>query len=193
MIFIILNFAQTLSMKVFKTILLGTVFLLSSKINAQQQVIKIDTISGTELTFAMDSRVEDALTDLEDSCERTTVSRSTRNNASSGSSTAPKRVLVANRELTTAEICRRNPRISGIKIQLAVVKSNAEANEVKAFFRRRFPQLKVETDASLRPNYKVLAGSYFTKQSAASDLAKIRQHFKSAIPVQYRVFCVEAK
>jgi len=64
---------------------------------------------------------------------------------------------------------------------------------VKAYFRRRFPNLKVETDASLRPNYKILAGSYFTKASASGDLSRIKQYFKSAIPVQYRVFCVEAK
>ncbi len=179
-------------MKVFKTFLLSTVLFFSATANGQQQVITTDTLSGTELTFAMDSRIKDALNNLEESCTRTTSARSG-SSRNAGSSTAPKRVLVANRELTTAEICRKNPRISGIKIQLAVVKSNAEANEVKAYFRRRFPQLKVETDASLRPNYKVLVGSYFTKQSAASDLAKIRQHFKSAIPVQYRVFCVEAK
>ena len=86
-----------------------------------------------------------------------------------------------------------NPRIMGYKIQLAVVKSNDEAREVGMFFRRRFPNMKVEIDASLRPNYKVMAGSYLTKQSAAADLARIRAHFKSAIAIQYRVFCVEAK
>ena len=95
--------------------------------------------------------------------------------------------------MTTAEICRQNPRILGVKIQIAVVKSNEEANEVKSYFRRRFPSIKVETDASLRPNYKILAGSYFNKGTAAGDLARIRQYFKSAIPVQYRVFCAEAK
>ena len=81
----------------------------------------------------------------------------------------------------------------GYKIQLAVVKSNKEADEVGLYFRRRFPNIKVEKDASLRPNYKVMAGSYFTKQSASSDLSKIKQYFKDAIAVQYRVFCVEAK
>ena len=81
----------------------------------------------------------------------------------------------------------------GYKIQLAVVKSNEEAKEVGMYFRRRFPNMKVEIDASLRPNYKVMAGSYFTKQSANEDLKKIKPYVKSAIPVQYRVFCVEAK
>lgn len=183
-------------MKIIKLLLASTFVIFTGYFNAQQEVIKTDTLSGTELTFVMDSRVENALSDMEESCVRA-ASKSSGNvrksDGGSASSTAPRRVLVANRELTNAEICRKNPRILGVKIQLAVVKSNEEANEVKAYFRRRFPQLKVETDASLRPNYKVLAGSYISKQTAASDLAKIRQYFKSAIPVQYRVFCVEAK
>lgn len=171
-------------------------------VSGQQQVTRIDTISGTEMQMTMDSRIKNALDAMEDNCERSTYakvgsggSKTTRPSTGTGTTPAsgPKRVLVANRELTDAEICRQNPRILGIKILLTVVKSNDEANEVKAYFRRRFPYIKVETDASLRPNYKILAGSYRSKQSAASDLAKIRQYFKSAVPVQYRVFCVEAK
>lgn len=152
-----------------------------------QEVVKVDTINGTRLQVSMDSKVQNALADLEDNCDRNTRA------SVPSSSPKPARVLVPNRELTNAEICRRNPRILGYKIQIAVVKSNAEANEVKAAFRRRFPNMKVETDASLRPNYKILAGSYFTKQSASGDLARIRQSFNTAVAVQYRVFCVEAK
>lgn len=152
-----------------------------------QLVVKNDTLSGTPFTFTMDNKISDALDALEENCNR--VTKSGNNN----STKTPSRILVPSRELTTAEICRQNPRILGYKIQINVVKSNEEANEVKAYFRRRFPNLKVEIDASLRPNYKVLAGSYFSKQSASGDLSKIRQFFKSATPVQYRVFCVEAK
>ncbi|MBA5247013.1 SPOR domain-containing protein [Marnyiella aurantia] len=154
-----------------------------------QQVVKVDTINGTRLQISMDSKVQNALEDMEDNCSRNTRNSGT---ASTGT-TKPARVLVPSRELTNAEICRKNPRILGYKIQIAVVKSNTEANEVKSAFRRRFPNMKVETDASLRPNYKILAGSYFTKQSASGDLARIRQSFNTAVAVQYRVFCVEAK
>ncbi|WP_226063716.1 SPOR domain-containing protein [Kaistella polysaccharea] len=158
-----------------------------------QQVIKNDTINGTPLTVVMDQKVSDLLSDIEDKCATpNTFSGNENYDGSSTKSTTPK-ISVPERELTNAEICRRNPRIMGYKIQLAVVKSNDEAREVGMFFRRRFPNMKVEIDASLRPNYKVMAGSYFTKQSAASDLARIKQHFKSALPIQYRVFCVEAK
>lgn len=152
-----------------------------------QQVVKNDTISGTPLSISMDKKVDDLLGNLEEKC----LTGSSWNEETPKKS-APK-IAVPEKELTQAEICRRNPRIMGYKIQLAVVKSNEEAREVGLFFRRRFPNMKVEIDASLRPNYKVMAGSYLTKQSAAADLAKIRAHFKSAMAIQYRVFCVEAK
>lgn len=155
-----------------------------------QQVVKKDTLSGTELTITMDSRVNDAITNLEEKCSKVIVNNT---NFDTDVPVRPTKIYVPNRELTNAEICRKNPRILGFKIQITTVKSNEEANEVKTYFRRRFPNLKVETDASLRPNYKILAGSYFTKQSAASDLSKVKEYFKSAVPVQYRIFCAEAK
>lgn len=174
----------------YKILLLCTMLLSYSAF--AQQVEKKDTLSGTELTISMDQKLLNDLTTIEDYCDRVASNKASSNTNSSGSTTKPK-VFVADRALTNAEICRNNPRILGFKIQLAVVKSNAEANEVKEYFRRRFPSLKVETDASLRPNYKVLAGSYFTKQSAASDLKAIRKEFKSANAIQYRIFCAEAK
>ncbi|KMQ63823.1 sporulation protein [Chryseobacterium sp. BLS98] len=161
-----------------------------------QQVVQRDTLSGTELIMTMDPKVSAALEGIEGKCSKTTGGTSVReNNTDSGIVGTPKppKIYVPSRELTNAEICRKNPRILGFKIQITTVKSNEEANEVKSYFRKRFPNLKVETDASLRPNYKILAGSYFTKQSAASDLSKIREYFKSAIAVQYRIFCSEAK
>ncbi|KPH11631.1 hypothetical protein [Chryseobacterium sp. ERMR1:04] len=162
-----------------------------------QQVVKKDTLSGTELIITMDPKVSDALGSLEDKCSKVATHNSSNNtpkdNDDDSSYTRPAKIYVPNRELTNAEICRKNPRILGYKIQITTVKTNEEANEVKSYFRKRFPNLKVETDASLRPNYKILAGSYFTKQSAASDLSRVREYFKSATPVQYRIFCAEAK
>lgn len=179
---------------VFKIIAVLSLF--SSNLFDAQQVVKKDTLNGTPLSVMMDEKVNNLLSDIEDKCA-TKLSQSSGNfdneyNENSSKITTPK-ISVPEKELTNAEICRKNPRIMGYKIQLAVVKSNEEAREVGMFFRRRFPNMKVEIDASLRPNYKVMAGSYFSKQSAASDLAKIKQHFKGAIPIQYRIFCVEAK
>ena len=136
-----------------------------------QIIIQKDSIGEAELTIA-----------LENKCNK--------------SAAAPKTGSVPaapSKKLSTAEICKQNPRILGYKIQVAVVKSKAEADEIGLEFRKKFPAIKVEIDASLRPNYKVLAGSFFSKESAAPDLKKVRAEFKGATSVQYRVFCEEAK
>lgn len=151
---------------------------------AAQQVIIKDTINETPLTIMMDAKMSSALQEMEEKCKTTLPLESVKNK--------PK-VEVVEKNRSTADICRDNPRILGYKIQVALVKSNDEANRVKAYFRLKFPNIKAETDASLRPNYKVLVGSYFSKQSASGDLARIRSIFPSALPIQYRVFCVEAK
>ncbi len=157
-----------------------------------QEVVRRDTISGNIVAMSMDAKVDEMLTKAEENCNRnTTIGNGNNNNSVSGNKID--KISVPDRPQTDAEICRKNPRILGAKIQLVVVKSNEEAQQVKAYFRNRFPTIKVETDASLRPNYKILAGSYISKQAAASDLAKIKQFFKAAIPIQYSVFCVEAK
>jgi len=148
-----------------------------------QYVVKKDTLSGTELSFALDERINDALEKIEGNCNR----------ISDAPVRTPTKVLVPSRELTNAEICRKNPKIMGFKIQVVTVKSNEEARKIATEFRNNFRSLKVETDASLRPNYKILAGSYFSKQSAADDLRNVKRVYPSAIVVPYAVFCVEAK
>lgn len=161
-----------------------------------QTITKTDTLSGTEITISSSKNISDLMEKLEGACNKnTSVSNKwdNVNEKNSSSNSSEERISVPSKKLTDAEICRKNPRIMGYKIQLAVVKSNNEANEVKAYFRRRFPSIKAETDASLRPNYKILAGSYFTKASAAEDLRRIRQYFKSANAVQYYIFCEEGK
>lgn len=177
-------------MKNFVKILVIPCFFTFCSVGAQQ-VVKKDTINGTETSMTMDGRINELLGDMEANCSRSS-SGSSAGGEILNTTTAPK-ILVPSKPQTYADICKQNPKILGYKIQLVIVKSNEEANKVKAYFRNRFPTIKVETDASLRPNYKVLAGSYFTEQSASEDLAKIRQYFKSATPVQYRVFCVESK
>lgn len=167
--------------------------ILSANIFEAQQVAKKDTIAGTPLSILMDKKVSDLIGSIEDKCATNNSKESWNSDEDTASKTTPTKITIPEKEMSQAEICRKNPRIMGYKIQLAVVKSNEEAREVGMYFRRRFPNMKVEIDASLRPNYKVMAGSYLTKQSAASDLAKIKQSFDNAIAVQYRVFCVEAK
>lgn len=172
--------------------IISVLFFFAVNVIDAQLVVKNDTISGTPLSISMDKKVDDLLGNIEDKCLTAAAGKTWDNDDSTPKTSTPK-IAVPEKELTKAEICRRNPRIMGYKIQLAVVKSNEEAREVGMYFRRRFPNMKVEIDASLRPNYKVMAGSYLTKQSAAADLSKIRPYFNTALAIQYRVFCVEAK
>ena len=159
-----------------------------SGVSNAQMITKRDTIGGTPLVISMDAKINEALENADNNCDRIAAS-------SESSVTSKPKVTVPTTSTpkSKAEICRENPKMMGYKIQLAVVKSNEEAKEVGMYFRRRFPNMKVEIDASLRPNYKVLTGSYFTKQSAATDLKKVREFFDNAIAIQYRIFCVEAK
>lgn len=158
-----------------------------------QQVMRSDTISGNVLTMSMDQKISDLLSATEDKCATNIKSNDSFYGANNDNPYTPAKIIIPKESLSNAEICRRNPRLMGFKIQIAVVKSNEEAKEVGLYFRRRFPSTKVEVDASLRPNYKVLAGSYLTKSSANSDFNSVRKSFKDARLIPYRVFCVEAK
>jgi hypothetical protein len=155
---------------------------------AQNVVIK-DTLNGNPYTLTMDNNVAKGMMAKEENCANNKISKTN----TETNSNDDKKIYIPSRAQTNEEICRQNPRISGYKIQVMVVKSNEEANEIRGNFRSKFPNLKVEIDASLRPNYKILAGSYFTKASASGDLKNIRKAYNAAIPVQYRIFCVEAK
>lgn len=174
-------------MKLLKHSFLGLLLGLSASINAQITT-QTETIGDTELTITMDKRIENSIEALENSCKN--KANKTGVEGTKISSNTPN---TSGKSLSKVEICRQNPRILGYKIQIAVVKSKEEADKIRADFRSKFPSIKVEVDASLRPNYKILAGSYYTKESASSDLRSVRKSFGGASAVQYRVFCTEAK
>lgn len=153
-----------------------------------QTVVQQDTLSGNPLTLSMDSRISKVIDAAEANCSKANAVAE-----DSFKTDHPTKVAVPTKPMTTAEICRQNPKIMGYKIQLAVVKSNEEARKIGLEFRSQFPSMKVEIDASLRPNYKVMAGSYFKKEGADSDIKKIKGAFPDARAIPYRIFCVEAK
>lgn len=179
--------------KILYSAISGMVF----SLNAQAQIItETQTIGDTELTITMDKRVSDAIKQVENSCNNKSSHRSSansQNNATSTTTTTTNSSRNTTKNMSQAEICKQNPRILGYKIQIAVVKSKEEADKIRADFRKKFPTMKVEIDASLRPNYKILAGSYYTKESANPDLRRVKKEFGSANAVQYRIFCTEAK
>lgn len=162
----------------------------SFSISKAQIITKKDTLNGTELSISANANITRLMKQMGENCKETTTKIIKTEEAPTHTE---EKIIIPKRKNSTAEICRQNPRIMGYKILIATAKSNDEANKIKVDFRQNFPTLKVEVDASLRPNYKILAGSYFTKESARSDLRKIKTIFKTAISVQYSIFCVDGR
>lgn len=166
------------------------------KFNAQNISLLKDTINGKVMAIEMDSRVEELLNDLSDDCKTNShdfTTPKTKNPSVRSSEITSTSLPSIKKPLTQYEICKQNPRMQGYKIQVTLAKSADEAQKIRQFIRNRLPDLKVEIDGSLRPNYKILAGSYFSKQSAAVDIKRLRAYFDSPVPLSWRVFCVESK
>lgn len=162
----------------------------SFSVSKAQIITKKDTLNGTELSISANANITRLMKQMGENCKETTTKIIKTEEAPTHTE---EKIIIPKRKKSTAEICRQNPRIMGYKILVATAKSNDEANKIKVDFRQNFPNLKVEVDASLRPNYKILAGSYFTKESARSDLRKIKTLFKTATSVQYSIFCVDGR
>jgi hypothetical protein len=177
-------------MKIFKQIIVFFVVFTSIAVTAQQ-VVKIDTLSGNTVKISMDQKISDLLQSAEEKCNKAGNNANSDNMNSDSYATA--KINIPERAISTAEACRKNPRILGVKILVNTLRSNEEANQVTLYFRSKFPMLKVTKDASLRPNYKILAGSYFNKSSAEADFRSVKRVFKEARLVSYQIFCVEAK
>lgn len=90
------------------------------------------------------------------------------------------------------DICARTPKVLGYKIQILYTKDRGVAERTLANFSRSYPNLMGEMQYS-RPDYRVLVGDFFTKQSAAADLSRVKKAYPGAMLVQWRVFCRRAK
>ncbi|AIL43939.1 SPOR domain-containing protein [Elizabethkingia anophelis] len=167
-------------------------------IYAQKIISKKDSVGGNVYTTQMDSRINDLLTKSEESCNRPAGPKIV-NNTGGGSVISEDRIVTSTprvintKTLSTADICRNRPKLSGYKIQVAVTNNSNDANKIRYEVRQSFPDLRTELDSSLRPNYKILAGSFFSKQSGSEDLRRVKRLYGSAVLIPYRIFCVEAK
>ena len=177
-----------------KSICIFTGLLLASLIPAQSRV---DSLNGYALSKTGDEKLLNHLAVIDKGCGKTTptngqkVTNTTANTGNKTTNAVPRTEV--KKELTTADICRNSPKLLGFKIQVGVGKNSAEANDMRADFRTKFPALKTEVDASLRPHYKLLAGSYFSKESAKDDYKQIKRYYSTAMLIPYRIFCAEAK
>ncbi|MEW7401960.1 SPOR domain-containing protein [Elizabethkingia anophelis] len=168
-------------------------------IYAQKIISKKDSVGSNVYTTQMDSRIDELLTKSEESCNRPSGPKVV-NNSGSGLVISDDRIVISTprnsintKTLSTADICRNRPKLSGYKIQVAVTNNSNDANKIRYEVRQSFPDLRTELDSSLRPNYKILAGSFFSKQSGSEDLRRVKRVYGSAVLIPYRIFCVEAK
>jgi len=153
-------------------------------IGAQQLITQRDTIQGTVLETTMDTRISQLLKKREETCTQDQIPDKTITDVMGKNETE---------SLSVAEVCRRMPRLSGFKIQVAVVHNRTEADKIRYEVRQSYPDLRTELDSSLRPNYRILAGSFFSRQSGQSDLSRVRKSYRDAVLVPYRIFCAESK
>lgn len=93
---------------------------------------------------------------------------------------------------TVIDPCTKNPKVMGYKIQVMYTKDRNAATRVQSEFSRAFPSLVPEM-VWTRPDYRVMAGDFFTKRSAAMDLAAVKRKYPGAFLVQWRVWCRKAK
>jgi len=131
-----------------------------------------DGIRGGEFSMKMDTKIAQILKEKQKNvCNKTLYN-------------PPKK-------LTAADKCATQQKIMGYKIQIFYTKDRDAANTVKNDFIRQFPSLTPELIYAA-PDYRILVGDYFTRQSASSDLRKIQRIYPAAFPVQWRVWCRKA-
>lgn len=135
-------------------------------------VVKKDSIMNGKFSMEIDKDLAEIIGSREqDVCEKT--------------------VYVPPKKLTPADKCATQQKIMGYKIQIFYTKDREAANKVKNDFSKQYPGLTPELIYA-SPDYRILVGDYFTRQSAGSDLRSIQRKYPSAFPVQWRVWCRKA-
>ncbi|OPC37962.1 SPOR domain-containing protein [Elizabethkingia miricola] len=166
-------------------------------LNAQETILRKDSVNGNTYSIEMDIRIDDLLRQMENNCIKSIVNNRIDGKRKSIAKKPAIRKELVNKigfaTLSIADICKKKPKLMGYKIQVSVTNNNNDANKIRHQFRQKFPNLRTELDNSLRPNYKILAGSFFNKQSGGDDLRNVRGVYHEAILIPYRIFCIESK
>lgn len=158
-----------------------------------QTYISQDSISNGMLAVSMDTRIDALLEEKENLCATIRFSNTTKNETkTSSSSNENNTTVVKNPFGRDIDNCKLFPKLDGYKIQILYTKSSEEVNKVRANFARYFPTTSTES-TYLRPDFKVRAGEYLTREAASRDLKAIKSKFPTAIIVRSVVYCKRAK
>lgn len=164
--------------------------------SGQEIISKIDSVNGNLYSMEMYFRIDELLKREEMKCVHNKLIHKDNIKRKDVISRLVEKKTLANKiikPLSIADICMERPKLMGYKIQITVTNNSNDANNIRYEFRKKFPNLRIELDSSLRPNYKILAGSFFSKKSGESDLRNVRKVYYGAILIPYRIFCVESK
>ncbi len=151
-------------------------FVFSQEDNSVETFVEEDTIRGGSLAVTMDDSIDLLLENKEKTCSalpKSTTSTESR----------PKEV---------GDLCAKFPKLSGYRIQILYTKNSEEVNKARVEFTKYFPGIPTDSKY-IRPDYKVYAGEYFSRESASADLKRIKKKFPNALAVRATVFCKRAK
>jgi len=100
---------------------------------------------------------------------------------------------VENKSINKIEdLCTKHPKISGFKIQIYTSKNRIEIETIQKDFNKKFPFISNKIDF-IRPDYKLKAGEYLTKDAAKKELNQYKKIFPNAIVIIDEVFCKRVK
>ena len=173
-----------------KTYTLLLFIICASFMQAQEVIVKVDSATGGRLVIDTEGDIIKMI-DENGICKKISSSTgSTSTNQPSSGGTKPK----TNRPPASGptSVCGKRNDIPGFMIKVGEAKSEQEMATLMSKFRAEFPELRVEKHY-LRPDWRLLAGDYFKRESGQSDLKRIRKSFPTAVLINWRIYCNRAK
>ncbi|MGM5629260.1 hypothetical protein O2K51_00035 [Apibacter raozihei] len=161
--------------------------------NAQETIIKIDSATGGRLSISGEQDILKMIDDGQICKNLASMAHSSdsdsSNNSNAGTGTGKK---TPTRPTTPKSVCGKRNDIPGFMIKVGEAKTEQDFNDLMSKFRNEFPELRVEK-SYLRPDWRLLAGDYFKKESGQADLKRIRKSFPTAMLINWRIYCNRAK
>ncbi|MDR1877357.1 MAG: hypothetical protein LBQ84_07005 [Flavobacteriaceae bacterium] len=142
-------------------------------------MVKVDSATGGKLIIEADDDIFKMIDDGE-ICKK----------LASGTASSDKKP--AAKPSTLKVVCGKRNDIPGFMIKVGEAKSEQDINAIMDKFRVEFPEFRVEKNY-LHPDWRLLAGDYFKKESGQADLKKIRGSFPTATLINWRIYCNRAK
>lgn len=156
----------------------------SSFLKAQKVIIKVDSATGGKLIVKGEPSIIKMIDDKE-TCKKPVKNVSSTPATPNSAKTKPK-------SNAPESICEKRNDIPGFMIKVGEAKSESDINAMLNTFRSDFPELRVEKHY-LRPDWRLLAGDYFKRESGQIDLRRIKRSFPSAVLINWRIYCNRAK